>query len=41
MPLGGGGHPGAAGCNIPGDLESARATIEAALVAALADAVRG
>lgn len=41
MPLGGGGHPGAAGCNIPGDLESARATIEAALVAALADAARG
>ena len=37
LALGGGGHRGAAGCTLPGeDLAAARATIEAALAAALA-----
>ncbi|HKE14388.1 MAG TPA: DHH family phosphoesterase [Kofleriaceae bacterium] len=35
LSLGGGGHRGAAGCTLPGDLASARATVEAALSAAL------
>jgi phosphoesterase RecJ-like protein len=36
--LGGGGHPGAAGCTLEGTLEEARKTIEAALAKALAAA---
>lgn len=39
LALGGGGHPGAAGCRLPGELADARATIEQALTAALAAAV--
>jgi phosphoesterase RecJ-like protein len=35
LALGGGGHRGAAGCTLVGDLASARATVEAALAAAL------
>jgi nanoRNase/pAp phosphatase (c-di-AMP/oligoRNAs hydrolase) len=33
--LGGGGHPGAAGCTLEGKLKDARKTIEEALVRAL------
>lgn len=33
--FGGGGHAGAAGCKLEGDIEAARATVEKALVAAL------
>jgi len=36
LPLGGGGHPGAAGCRLPGTLAEARTQIVAALEAALA-----
>jgi phosphoesterase RecJ-like protein len=35
LPLGGGGHKGAAGCRLAGDLEAARATMLAALAAVL------
>jgi bifunctional oligoribonuclease and PAP phosphatase NrnA len=35
LALGGGGHRGAAGCTLQGDLASARATVEAALAGAL------
>ena len=38
LALGGGGHRGAAGCTLPGDLPSARATVEAALASALREA---
>lgn len=37
--LGGGGHRGAAGCTLPGDLPTARRVVEDALVAALEGAV--
>lgn len=37
LQFGGGGHRGAAGCRIPGDLDEARATIVAALARALGD----
>jgi phosphoesterase RecJ-like protein len=37
--LGGGGHPGAAGCTLPGAIADVRAQVEAALVAALAAGV--
>jgi phosphoesterase RecJ-like protein len=38
LPLGGGGHKGAAGCRLPGEIADARATILAALGEALARA---
>jgi phosphoesterase RecJ-like protein len=38
LALGGGGHRGAAGCTLPGDLPGARAVVEAALAAALSAA---
>jgi len=38
LALGGGGHRGAAGCTLAGDLASARAAVEAALASALAAA---
>ena len=37
LALGGGGHPGAAGCTLEGDLASARKTIEEALAKAVAE----
>ncbi len=38
LALGGGGHRGAAGCTLVGDLPAARTTVEAALARALTDA---
>ena len=38
LALGGGGHRGAAGCTLPGDLAGVRATVEAALASALSAA---
>lgn len=41
LALGGGGHPGAAGCILAGEMKDARATVEKALAGALAAAVAG
>ena len=38
LELGGGGHPGAAGCVLPGELAEVRATVDKALGVALAEA---